>query len=194
MGPPIARPLGGYRPQDVRERYRLDPECRDGRVGERADVLTLGEAVSNENPPLLPRPPSIGCSCREISPGAHFQSTQRAEELPIIQAGQPEGQGEKEWVRGRAQRGGEAKGGVHTQRPKAASPDKRGWVGTDEVALALLEELTAGDLCSSGEETPDRQCGKAPALLKATGHGPYTQVDLVGEPREAQTTLGGPYV
>ena len=50
MGPPIARPLGGYRPQDVRERYRLDPECRDGRVGERADVLTLGEAVSDENP------------------------------------------------------------------------------------------------------------------------------------------------
>ena len=54
------------------------------------------------------------------------------------------------------------RGVVRTQRPEAAAPDRRGGLGTDEVALALLEELTARDLCSSGEETPPSPVLKGP--------------------------------
>ena len=99
------------------------------------------------------------------------RSGRLGERAPASEEGRAGGEGDRAW--------GKAEGGVRAQRAKTASPDWRGGVGADEIALAWLEELTAGDLGRSGHETSDRRGREVSALLQTTDHGPFTQVDLV---------------
>ena len=107
--------------------------------------------VREQSAEVQPGPHTVGRPCRKVRPGAQFQTAQRAEKWEIVKAGEPWRQGEEERVGRGTEDGGKAEGGVRAQRAKTASPDWRGGVGADEIALAWLEELIAGDLRSLRE-------------------------------------------
>ena len=58
---------------------------------------------------------------------------------------------------GWSQSRGEAEGGVRAQRSKAAAPNRRSGVGSNEITRTLVKELSARNLRGPGPEPSDRQ-------------------------------------
>ena len=86
-----------------------------------------------------------------------------------------------------SKRGGETKGCVRAQGTEAAPPYRRGGVRAYEVPQMRQQELAAKS-SEARVSSPVTAClfTETAPLLEAAGHGPVTEIYLIGEPRKPQ--------